>query len=88
MHEDRTRHVLLQFLVDVPHHLLALLDVGLDRLLVEQRFELLVAVVRVVALGVAAIVLVEGLVGIVDAIAGQVETDGIVVARDLGEPLA
>jgi hypothetical protein len=57
-------------------------------LFVEQRLQVLVAVVRVVALGAAGIVLVEGLVRVVDAVAGEVEADGIVVARDLREPLA
>src|SRR5262249_29787566 len=88
VHEDRTRYVLLQFLIDVPHHLFAFFDVGLNRLLVEQRFELLVAVVRIVALRAAGIVLIESLVWIVDAVASKVEPDGIIVARNLGEPLA
>ena len=57
--DDRPRHVLLQLAVDLPHQLLALLEVGLRRLLVEQLLELLVAVVGVVALRPAGVVLVE-----------------------------
>ena len=64
--DDRTSDVLLQLLVDLPDQLLALLNVRFLRLLVEQLFDVLVAVVRVVPLRAAGIVLVEGLVGIVD----------------------
>jgi hypothetical protein len=73
--DDRPRHVLLQLLVDLPHQLLALVDVGLLRLLVEQLLDLLVAVVGVVALRAAGVVLVERLVGIVDGVAGEVEAE-------------
>jgi len=45
--DDRTSYVLLQLLVDLPDQLLALLDVRFLRLLVEQLFDVLVAVVRV-----------------------------------------
>ena len=62
-------------------------EVGLHRLLVEQLLDLLVAVVGVVALRAAGIVLVELLVGIVDAAAGQIEAERVILARDLREPV-
>ena len=55
--DDRTSDVLLQLLVDLPDQLLALLDIRFLRLLVEQLFDVLVAVVRVVPLRAAGIVL-------------------------------
>src|SRR6516162_8017241 len=67
--DDRTSDVLLQLLVDLPDQLLALLDIRFLRLLVEQPFDVLVAVVRVVPLRAAGIVLVEGLVRIVNRVA-------------------
>src|SRR5262249_52768166 len=39
MQDDRPRHVLLELLVDLPDELLALLDVGLHRLFVEELLE-------------------------------------------------
>src|SRR5882724_4883330 len=85
--DDGAGHVFLQFLVDVPDQLLALGDVGLLRLLVEQLFDLLVAIVGVVTLGTAGVVLVEGLIGIVDGVAGEVQPERIILARDLWKPL-
>jgi hypothetical protein len=55
---------------------------------VEQLFELGVAVPGVVAWRTAAIVFVKLLVGIVDAAAGEIEADLVVLARDLGNQLA
>jgi hypothetical protein len=49
MEDDRAGDVFLQFLVDVPHQLLALVDIGLLRLCIEEFFDLLVALVGVVA---------------------------------------
>ena len=63
--------VLLQFAVDLPDQLLALLRVGFHRLLVDQLVELGIAVAGVVALRAAGVVLVELLVGVVDAAAGR-----------------
>src|SRR6266478_495536 len=76
--DDRSRAVLLQFLVDVPDQALALLLVGLRRLLLEQCLELAVAIAGVVALRAATVVLVELLVGVVDAAAGVVLADLVV----------
>jgi len=66
--QHRADHVLLQAAVDLPHELLALLLVGLHRLLVDQLVDLLVAVVHVGARA-AHVALVELLVGLVDAVA-------------------
>src|SRR5664279_6016487 len=77
MEDDRPGHVFLKLLVDVPDQLLALGNVGLLGLLVEQLLDLLVAVVGVVAFRAAGVVLVERLVGIVDRIAGQIEAERI-----------
>src|SRR5437588_470539 len=71
--DDRPRDILLQLLVDVPDQLLALLRIGLCRLLGEQLLQVLVAIVGEVAFRAAGIVLEEILVGIVDRVAGVVE---------------
>ena len=61
--------------------------VGFGRLLLEQLLELAVAIAGVVALRAAAVVLVEHLVGVVDAAAGVVLAELVIVARDLREPV-
>src|SRR5690242_14867102 len=58
---------LLQLAVDLPNELLALRLVGFHRLLVDHLLDLGIAVMCVVAVRLAAVVLIEGLVGIVDA---------------------
>src|SRR5262245_32021091 len=88
MRDDRPRYVLLQLLVDLPNQLLALFQIRFRRLLVELLLELLVAIVRVIALRSAAVILVEVLVRIVDRAAGEVEPHRIVLARDLAVPVA
>src|SRR5260370_29235275 len=84
---DRTRAVLLQFLVDLPDEFAALLRIGLHRLQRELLFELVVAVTGVVALRATAIILVELLVRIVDAAAGVILADLIVLARHFGQAI-
>ena len=71
MEDDRPRDVFLQLPVDLPDQLLALVDVCLFRLLVEQLLDVLVAIVGVIPLRAAGIVLVERLVGLVDGVAGE-----------------
>src|ERR1700704_5643767 len=73
--EDRPRDVFGQAPLDVPDQLPALVLVGFHRLLVEQLVDLRVAVAVVVAFRTAGIILVECLVGIVDAVAGEVGAD-------------
>src|SRR6267154_711550 len=85
--DDRPRAILLQFPVDVPDQALALFLVGFCRLLLEQFFELGVAIAGVVALRAAAVILIELLVRVVDATAGVVHADLVVVPRHLGEPV-
>ena len=82
MHDDRPGAVFLQLAVDFPDDLLALLLIGLGRLPVDQRVDLPIAVAGVVALRAADVVLVELLVRIVDAAAGQIEADQIILAGD------
>src|SRR5579883_3537287 len=60
--DDRPRHILLELLVDLPGEALALLAIALHRLRIEQLLDILVAVLRVVALGAAGVILVEGLI--------------------------
>src|SRR5262249_38344142 len=64
--DDRPGTVLRQSPLDLPHQLLALLPVGLRRLLVNQLVNLRAAIARVVTLRVTDVVLIELLVRIVD----------------------
>ena len=82
MADDRSSDVLLQASVDLPHQLLALLAIGLARLLLEQPGHLSVAVVVEVAQGSAGIAFEEGHVGIVDGAAGQAQRDDVVFLED------
>src|SRR5262245_20375644 len=84
--DDRPRHVLGEAALDLPDELLALLDVRLLGLLGNEALSLLVAVLRVVALRAARVVLDEIDVGIVHREAGQIETYGIVPAREFAVP--
>src|SRR4051812_9890077 len=65
--DDRAGHVLDQFALDLPDDFLALLGIGLHRLLVDELVDVRVAVPGIIALCPADIILVELLVGIVDA---------------------
>src|SRR5215472_5444695 len=64
--DDRPGSVLLQTTINLPDQFLALLLIGLDRLLVVHLFELGVAVVGVIALRAASIMLVEIGVRVID----------------------
>src|SRR5450759_3325520 len=57
--DDRPRDVFLKLLVDFPHQLLALGDVGLLGLLVEQLLDVGIAVIGIVSLRLAGVILVE-----------------------------
>src|SRR5215813_15281252 len=85
--DHRPRAIGQKLAVDLPHDLAALVGVGLGRLHVEQLFDLGIAVTGIVALRLAGEVLVEVLIGIVDAVAGSVESHRVGLAADLGEPL-
>ena len=88
MIDDRPRPVLLQFLVDFPDQLAALLLVSFRRLLDELLFELGVAVAGVIALRATGIILVELLVWVVDAAAGIVWPIWYSLRATLGNQLA
>src|SRR4030088_2148977 len=60
--DDRTSDVFLELLVDFPHLLPALGNVGFLGLLIEQLLDLFVAVIGIVSLGIAGILLIERLV--------------------------
>src|SRR6516164_5508748 len=83
---NRPRPVIGQLSLDLPHQLLALIRLGLDRLPIEQVFELGIAIAGIVARRAAGVVLVELLVGIVDAAAGEVEADLEILPIHLGIP--
>jgi hypothetical protein len=85
--DDRARAVLLQPLVDVPDEMPAPVAVGYLGLRDKPFLELGIAVGGIVALRAAAVILEELLVGVVDAAAGVVETDLVVLAGELGEPV-
>ena len=63
--QDRPRDVLLEFFVDVPNQLLAFREIGLGRLFIEQLFQVLVAVVGIIALRPAGVIFIKCLIGIV-----------------------
>ncbi len=70
-----------------PHQLLALGLVELHRLPLDHLVELGIAIAVVVALGAAGEVLVEGLVRVVEPVAGQVEADRVISPHHLRKPL-
>src|SRR5215831_7380257 len=84
--QHRTRDVGLELLLDLPDEGEAPVPVQLLRLLVDQPVHLLVAIVGVVSRRPALVVLVEVHVRVVDAGRGQVGADGVVAARQRGEP--
>ena len=86
MHDDRAGRVLRQDLLDLPHDPSAPGNVGFLRLLVEQPLDLRVAVLRVVAIGLAGVALRQGDVGIVEPGAGDVEGDRVVLPLDTAVP--
>src|SRR5258708_29424551 len=85
MVDDRARAILLQFLVDVPDQALALFLVGFRRLLLEQFFELGVAIAGAVALAAAAVLLAESLIGAANAAAGVAHAELEAAPRHLRE---
>src|SRR6516165_1870373 len=85
--DDRPDRVLLQFPVDLPDQLLALLLVGLDRLPVEPPLHLAIAVSEIIAFGTAGVVLVEQLGRIVDRGEREDEADLVVLARQPRKPV-
>src|SRR5205823_8013433 len=84
--DDRSRGVARQAPLDLPYQLPPLLGIGLARLPVDQRVDLLVAIAGVVAVRAARVVLIEHLVGVVDRGLADIDPDRIVLADDLGKP--
>src|SRR3984893_7328542 len=84
--DDRAGPVLCQLSFDLPHQLSTRSRVGFHRLPIEQLFELGIAIAGVVAWRTTAVVLVQLLVGIIDAAAGEIGANHVVLARDLGKP--
>src|SRR6516165_3643234 len=80
---DRPGAVLGQFALDLPHKLLALLGVGLDRLPIDQLVHLGTTVAVIVQLPAAPVGQVETEVGI-DTAALAGEADGVVLRMTLG----
>src|SRR5438874_9644093 len=85
--DDRPRGVAREPPLDLPHQLPPLFGIGLARLPVDQRVDLLVAITGVVAVRTARVVLVEHLVGVVDRCLAYIDADRIVLADDLWEPV-
>src|SRR5216683_1571310 len=85
--DDRPNAVLGQLLLDLPHQRFALFLVRLRRLLVDQFVELGIAVFDVVSFRAAYVILVEILIGFVDAVAGEIECDRKILAVEPWEPL-
>jgi len=83
---DRARDIGGDLAFGLPQDLPALLGIDLARLREDQLVHLLVAVARVVAVGLAGVVLDQVHVRIVDADTGGVETDCVVLALHLGVP--
>src|ERR1700746_1317829 len=71
----------------ISHQLLALVLVGFHRLPVYQFVKLGIAVFDVVSFRSTYVVLVENLVRVVDAVAGEIERDGEILAVEAREPL-
>src|SRR5215472_11255066 len=85
--DDRPRLILLQSPVDLPHQPLALLLVGLHRLLLEHFLQLGIAIPGVITLRAARIILIELRIGVVDADPSEIEADLIILAVNLGKPV-
>src|SRR6516165_8067411 len=83
---DRPRPIFSQPFFDLPHQLLALPAIALHRLAVEQLFEFGTAIAGVVARRATAVALVKLLVGIIDAAAGEIGGDRVVLAVHFGIP--
>src|ERR1700730_5246481 len=69
--------------LDLPHQLLALFRVDLNRLLIHQLVELGIAISTVVSQGAAHVILVKHLIRIVDPALYRHSADGVVFARHL-----
>ena len=87
MEDDRPAAILGEVFFDLPDDTPPLLDIGLDRLLVDQLVDLGVAITGVVALGAAGIILVEHLVGVIEPGLGHGEGERVILSHDGRVPL-
>src|SRR6516225_1919409 len=85
--DDGAGDILRQYPFDLPHQLLAFLQVALDRLLLDQPVYLRIAVTVIIQLGTAPVPQVEVLVWVGPA-SRLVVGDDVVLADTLGEPVA
>src|SRR6516165_5920586 len=85
--DDGAGDIIRQYPFDLPHQLLAFLQVALDRLLLDQPVYLRIAVTVIIQLGTAPVAQVEVLVWVGPA-ARLVGGDDVVLADTLGEPVA
>src|SRR5207237_4072149 len=85
--DDRAYPFLDHPALDIPHDPLALFRIGFNRLLVDQRLDLGVAIAGVVARRFTDIALVEDLVGLVDRAACQADRQREVFSDPLGGPV-
>src|SRR5260370_4149454 len=85
--DDRPGAILRQLLLDRPHQGLALVLISLDRLPVDHLVELGIAVSVIISFGAAYVILVQILVGIVDAVAGEHHPDAEILAGEPPEPM-
>ena len=85
--DERLGVVFREPALDRPHKALALFLVRLHRLLVDELVDLRVAVAVVVADPAAGVALVKHGVRVVDLRAGEVQTDGVILALDPRIPL-
>src|SRR5437762_1397303 len=85
--DDWPDAVFHELLLDLPHQLAAFLQIGFHRLAVDHPVELRIAVAAVIALGAAYEILVELLVGIVEAVLADDCADREILAHYLRVPV-
>src|SRR5438045_1485476 len=85
--DDRPDAVFHELLLDLPHQLATLFQIGFRRLAVDHSVELRIAVTAVIALGAAYEILVELLVGIVEAVLADDCADREILAHHLRVPV-
>src|SRR5262249_20070962 len=85
--DDWPRGILDQDTLNLPNQLAPLLPIDLLRLFCQQLIDFRIAILGVIPLRLAGIIFHEVAVGVVDADAGQVEADCVILARHLGVPL-
>src|SRR5947207_5112512 len=85
--DDRPDAIIHELLLDLPYQLAALFQISFHRLAVDHPVELRIAVTAVIALGAAYEILVELLVGIVEAVLADDCADREILAHYLRVPV-